>query len=179
MKLVPEAEARYAVQDYSARPPIEGVRLLSLRRFHDDAGSMTELVRFVPGGGIEGIPGFAPAQANFSTLEPAAIKAFHVHRRQSDLWFVPPEDRVLLVLLDLRAGSPTVGARMRLMLGDGESGLVLVPPGVAHGCRNLGRAAARIVYFTDLHFRPEPDLTDEGRLPWDFAGAAIWEAARD
>ncbi|HET9300362.1 MAG TPA: dTDP-4-dehydrorhamnose 3,5-epimerase family protein [Candidatus Polarisedimenticolaceae bacterium] len=178
MRLVPDAEGRYARQDYGPRRLIEGVQLLPLRRFHDDAGSMTELARFVPAG-VEGVPGFAPAQINYATLVPGAIKAFHVHRRQTDLWFVPPEDRVLLVMVDVREGSPTAGVRMRVMLGDMNPLLALVPPGVAHGCRNLGTSTARIVYLTDVHFRPEPELTDEGRLPWDFAGPEIWEPVKE
>jgi dTDP-4-dehydrorhamnose 3,5-epimerase len=178
MKLTPDAEGRYGRQDYGPRRLIEGVQLLPLRRFHDDAGSMTELVRLTQGG-VEGLSGFRPAQMNYATLVPGAIKAFHVHRRQSDLWFVPPEDRVLLVMVDVREGSPTAGLRMRVVLGDANPMLALVPPGVAHGCRNIGTATARIVYLTDLHFRPEPDSTDEGRLPWDFAGPEIWEPAKE
>jgi len=184
MKLTPDAEGRYGRQNYGPRQLIEGVQLLPLRRFHDDAGSMTELARFVAGSGrsgaaVEGVPGFSPAQINYATLVPGAIKAFHVHRRQTDLWFVPPEDRVLLVLVDVREGSPTAGLRMRVVLGDMNPVLALVPPGVAHGCRNIGTTSARIVYLTDLHFRPEPDLTDEGRLPWDFAGPEIWEPVKE
>jgi dTDP-4-dehydrorhamnose 3,5-epimerase len=184
MRLVPDAEGRYARQDYGPRRLIEGVQLLPLRRFHDDAGSMTELARFIPAGGpsgaaVEAVPGFSPAQINYATLVPGAIKAFHVHRRQTDLWFVPPEDRVLLVMVDVREGSPTTGLRMRVVLGDMNPLLALVPPGVAHGCRNLGTTTARIIYLTDVHFRPEPELTDEGRLPWDFAGPEIWEPVKE
>ncbi len=178
MKLSSDAEARYRVQDYSSRPRIEGVTLVALRRAHDETGSMTELVR-LRSGLVEGLDGFATAQVNFSTLEPGAIKAFHVHRRQTDVWFVPPADRVLLVLVDVRAGSATEGVRQRLTLGDGESRLVRIPPGVAHGCRNVGTRTAALVYLTDLHFSPESGETDEGRLSWDFFGAEIWEPARD
>lgn len=178
MKLTADAEARCRLQDYSKRPGIEGVELVELRRFNDDGGSMTELVRLSQGR-PDTLPGFAPAQLNFATLEPGAIKAFHLHRRQTDVWFVPPSDRVLLVLLDLRQGSATSGTRMRFMLGDGASRLVRIPPGVAHGCRNLGGATARIVYLTDLHFSTAPAENDEGRLPWDWAGAEIWDTARE
>lgn len=139
---------------------------------------MTELAR-LEDGVVGGLPGFRAAQINYSTVEPGVVKAFHVHRVQTDLWYVPPEDRVLLVLVDLRKGSPTEGARLRLLLGDTRSLLVRVPPGVAHGCRNVGRAPARIVYFTDLHFSPEPQTTDEGRLPWDLLGAEIWDPAKE
>jgi dTDP-4-dehydrorhamnose 3,5-epimerase len=82
------------------------------------------------------------------------------------------------VLLDARQGSPTEGGRMRLVLGDGVSRLLRIPPGVAHGVRNLGAATGRVIYFTDLHFSAEPSSCDEGRLPWDYAGADVWEVTR-
>ncbi len=65
------------------------------------------------------------------------------------------------------------------MLGDGNSRLVRVPPGVAHGCCNLGPREARILYMTDLVFDPDPERCDEGRLPWDFAGAEIWHVVKE
>ena len=64
------------------------------------------------------------------------------------------------------------------MLGDGNSRLVRIPPGVAHGVRNIGTTRGRMIYFVDTHFSPAPEDTDEGRLPWDFAGADAWEIAR-
>jgi dTDP-4-dehydrorhamnose 3,5-epimerase len=176
VKISDEARAVLRKQQYAPRAEIDGVRRVALRRFHDDGGSMIELLRL--GREAEaGLAGFRPAQINFSTLEPGVVKAFHVHERQTDVWFVPPSDRVLIVLADVRAGSPTEGNRMRWVLGDADPSLVLIPPGVAHGCRNLGRDAATIVYLTDLHFSPAPDACDEGRLPWDLLGRDVWEIA--
>ena len=177
-KLTTQAEEQYRVQDYGERATIDGVESFELRRLGDDVGSLTELAR-VSNGTLDGLGDFRLAQINDSRLAPGAIKAFHVHRRQADLWYVPPEDRVLLVLVDVRDGSPTGGNVLRMVLGDGRSRLVRVPPGVAHGCRNLGSSMARIIYFTDLHFSPEPADTDEGRLPWDFVGPDVWEPTRD
>ena len=178
VKLVPAAEETFRHQDYARRPPIDGVAVHELKRFHDDGGSMTELSRFT-GGRPDALTGFDLAQLNYSVLEPGVLKAFHVHRRQTDVWFVPPEDRVLLVLADVRAGSATERVVMKLVLGDGASILVRIPPGVAHGCKNIGPAPARIVYMTDVSFDPAPGSTDEGRLPWDLLGAEIWEPAKD
>jgi dTDP-4-dehydrorhamnose 3,5-epimerase len=175
LKLNPEAEARYRLQEYGGARAIEGVELVELRRLHDDGGSLTELVRLAGAGEARALAGFRVAQVNYACVQPGVVKAFHLHHRQTDVWFVPPEDRVLLVLIDVRADSPSAGTLLRTMLGDGASGLVRIPPGVAHGCRNLGRRPARIVYFTDLHFSPEPDRSDEGRLPWDFAGREVWD----
>jgi dTDP-4-dehydrorhamnose 3,5-epimerase len=178
VKLSKSAEETYRLQEYGKGPAIDGVVFHELKRHHDDGGSMMELGRLAKGR-IEALGGFEVAQINYSTLEPGAIKAFHVHRRQTDVWFVPPEDRVLVVLADVREGSPTAGKTMRGLLGGGSSRLVKIPPGIAHGCRNLGSSAARILYMTDVHFSPEPGSTDEGRLPWDLFGAEIWEMSRE
>ena len=172
-----DAKRVFSVQDYGPAPAIDGVQVVDLKRFNDDGGSLTELGR-LHGGLHAAFPGFEVKQINYSEVEPGAIKAFHLHRRQTDVWFVPPGDKMLLVLLDVRAESRSVNVRRRLVLGDGTSRLVRIPPGVAHGVRNVSAARGRIIYFVDTHFSPSPDQCDEGRLPWDFAGAEIWDVIR-
>ncbi len=177
MEWTPEAKRAFQVQSYTPRPLIEGVQIVDLKRHHDDGGSMTELARLADST-PEGVSGFTVRQINFSEIEPGTIKAFHLHARQTDVWFVPPTDRLLLVLADVRKGSRSEGATMRLMLGNGASRLVRIPPGVAHGVRNLGTATGRIIYFTDVHFSPSPADCDEGRLPWDHLGPGVWDVTR-
>ena len=84
-----------------------------------------------------------------------------------------------MILLDVREGSRTEGVSQRLTLGAGASRLVRIPPGVAHGVRNLGSAAARLIYFVDQHFTADPSTCDEARLPWDYLGAGVWDVTRD
>ena len=172
-----KADEAFGVQDYGPRPRIEGVELIELKRFNDDGGSMTELGR-LESGALMGAEGFQVHQINYSVLEPLAIKAFHLHVRQTDVWYVPPSDKILLVLGDVRAGSPTEGVVTRTVLGDGNSRLVRIPPGVAHGCKNLRTASlSTIIYFVDLHFSVGAEC-DEGRLPWDYFGAELWDVER-
>lgn len=178
MKLISEIESSLRVQHYGPAEPIDGVQIVELHRFNDDGGSMMELLRFNEPRPA-GLDGFEPQQLNFSVLQPGTTKAFHVHRRQTDVWFVPPEDRILLVLVDVRADSTTSKAVRRMILGDGASRLVRVPPGVAHGCRNLGKDSAAIIYLTDRIFDPDPQRCDEGRLPWDHVGAEIWDVTKE
>ena len=178
MTLSRELRSLFTYQDYGKRPQIDGVTITALRRSVEDGGSMTELARFASGIPAA-FPGFALAQINYSTIQPQVVKAFHLHQRQTDIWFVPPEDRILLVLVDVRAGSPTEKVVTKLMLGDGQSSLVRIPPGVAHGCRNVGDHPARVIYMTDVPFSPEAGTTDEGRLPWDLVGAEIWEPSKE
>jgi dTDP-4-dehydrorhamnose 3,5-epimerase len=177
VNLTAEAQSLFHVQRYDADRTIDGVEIVELKRFNDDGGSMVELLRL--DGPSSGFDGFELRQVNYSCMQPDVIKAFHVHRRQTDLWFVRPEDRLLLVLVDVREGSPAAERQLRVILGDGNAMLVRIPPGVAHGCRNLGSRPASLIYFTDRHFQREPESCDEGRLPWDFVGEEVWNVARE
>jgi dTDP-4-dehydrorhamnose 3,5-epimerase len=174
-----EAKRRFELQEYGPRAAIDGVEIVQLQRFADDGGSLTELARLDDGRPqASGLGGFTVRQVNYSEIEPGAIKAFHLHARQTDVWYVPPSDRCLMILVDVRAGSSTEGVTQRLVLGAGGSRLVRIPPGVAHGVRNLGTATARLIYLVDQQFTPDPATCDEGRLPWDYLGAEIWEVTR-
>ena len=173
-----QAKARYGKQDYAPKKRIEGVEIVELKRFNDDGGAMTELGR-LDDGAVQGLKGFTARQVNYSVMEPLAIKAFHLHTRQTDVWYVPPSDKLLLVLADVRKGSATEGLVMRFVLGDGNSRLVRIPPGVAHGCKNLRTAApTAIIYFVDVQFSTDAQC-DEGRIPWDHFGADVWDVARE
>jgi len=178
MDLTPPAKRAFSLQSYTAAPTIQGVRLVPLARHVDEGGSITELGRLADGR-LEALPDFTVRQVNYSELEPGAMKAYHVHARQTDVWYVPPSDRMLVVLLDVRQRSATEGVRMRFVLGHGVPRLLVIPPGIAHGVKNLAPRTGRIVYFADLHFSAEPSTCDEGRLPWDFGGADVWDIARD
>ena len=171
------AKRAFTVQSYGRSSEIDGVAIVPLERHNDDGGSLTELARLTRGAS-PALPGFEARQINFSEIAPGAIKAYHLHSRQTDVWFVPPSCRLLCVLIDVRTGSRTEGGQRRLVLGDGRSRLLRIPPGVAHGCRNLAATPGQIIYLTDVHFTPEPEGCDEGRLPWDFLGAGIWEMTR-
>jgi dTDP-4-dehydrorhamnose 3,5-epimerase len=160
VELSDAAKRALSFQDYAAPPGIEGVEVVDLKRFTDDSGSFMELARLRQGL-VGALPGFECRQVNYSELDPGVIKAFHVHRRQTDVWFVPPGDKMLVVIL-----------------GDGQTRLLRIPPGVAHGVKNLAPSRGRIIYLVDVQFSPDPEQTEEGRLPWDFAGAGIWDVTR-
>ena len=160
MELNDRAKRAFSLQDYGPASAIAGLEIKDLRRFNDDGGNFTELGR-LSGAMHADFPGFEVRQINYSEMEPGAIKAFHLHRRQTDVWYVPPSDKMLLVLLDLRAGSQTENAHRRLVLGDGASRLVRIPPGVAHGFAAL--TDMTITYLVDGYY----NAADELGVAWD------------
>ncbi len=177
-RLSPEdlgAEFREVVstQEYGRKTPIEGVKIIDLRLMIDDGGSFAELVRFDETGHLLAIPEFQVRQSSYSQVLPGAIKAFHLHYNQEDVWFVPPTDRLLIGLVDARQDSPTYKQTMRFVMGAGKAQLLYIPRGVGHGCANIGGVPATILYYVNQHFNLEDP--DERRLPYDVLGLDFWQ----
>ena len=162
-----------SIQTYGAKIEINGVKIVDLRHFSGEDGVFEELLRIDSEGVIENFPGFKVAQISRSQIVPGAIKAWHLHFKQDDLWFVPPEDHAMVGLWDLRSQSPTTDQKMRVTLGAGIARLVYIPRGVAHGIVNLSSKSSSIFYFVNQQFNAEEP--DERRLPWDEVGANFWK----
>lgn len=170
--LEPRTAAALTTQSYAREAPIEGVKLIELRRFSEDGGSFAELLRLADGE-VEGLAGFEVAQVNYSDMEPGAIKAWHVHFQQEDLWFVPPVGKLLVGLHDVRKGAASAGVSRRFVMGDGRAQLLLIPRGVAHGAANLTGQRQILMYFVNSRF--SADEPDEHRVDPFFFGRAFWE----
>ncbi len=176
--LVEDAARDLARQSYAPRPPIAGVTLGEVPVFRSPDGLFAEVVRLDPERQVEGVAGFRPVQWNWSLLEPGAVKAWHLHLDQEDLWIVPPDSALLVGLVDLRRRSPTASTVQRLALGGGRCHRLLIPRGVAHGVANLGTRPQAMLYAVNRFFSADPEQTDEWRLPWDRFGASFWEMGR-
>ena len=165
-----------SVQDYSSKPGIDGLAFVELRQLVDDGGAFLEMARLDEAGKCMVVEDFQVRQLNFSTLEPGAIKSWHVHYGQEDVWFIPPTSRLVVGLKDIREGSATEGNALRMTMGPGRSRLMLIPRGVAHGVANLTQQSQSMIYLVNQQF--DLDDADERRLPWDAFGADFWEMTR-
>lgn len=164
-------------QDYSPKPTITGVRVLKIRNFVGENGDFSELLRMTESGEAESIPGFRVRQINRSKQYNKAIKAWHLHYNQDEIWYVPPDEHLLLGLWDVRDSSDTKGVTQKIPLGGGNSIAVYIPRGVAHGAANFSGKKANVYYFVNNQFNQEHP--DEHRLPWDAAGKEFWEAPKE
>lgn len=168
MKFTREAEMASRTQSYQAGRQIEGVKVVEIKRFVGEDGSFSEIVRFDEEGKVsvpQELAGFAVRQVNHTKVESGTVKAWHLHRRQDEIWFIHPEGKLIIGLLDVREDGATLGESMRLSLGDGKAHLVHIPRGVAHGLSNPYPKEATMTYLVNNHFTGE----DEYRLPSDFA----------
>lgn len=164
-------------QNYSVNPRIAGVKIVDLQIFADDSGYFVELARLTKTA-LHQFSDFALRQLNFSTMDPGAIKAWHLHYEQDDIWFVLPGDTLLVALKDIRKNSKTKNELMRIVAGRGKAQLIFIPRGVAHGAANLWQQSAKVLYFVNQQFTTDPKKNDEYRLPWDQFGADIWHMTK-
>lgn len=123
----------------------------------DGRGFFRELIRTTDDFFKEGF-----GQWSHSLMHQGVAKAWHVHQKQTDWWYVG-SGLLKMVLHDTRPDSPTYRQTMEVFLGDHHPArIVKVPPGVAHGCRALG-GPVHLFYMTSHTYDP----TDEGRIPHD------------
>ncbi len=148
---------------------IPGVRVEPFPVHPDDRGYFLEVARL--GRGLAaGFPAES-TQVSAALSYPGTIKAFHYHRRQTDVW-VPAMGMLQVALVDLRQDSAGFGRKNTLYLGTLRPWQILIPPGVGHGYKVIGTAAALLVYVTDRFYDP----ADEGRIACDDAGIQYdWE----
>jgi dTDP-4-dehydrorhamnose 3,5-epimerase len=139
---------------------ISGVRVHPYPLWPDDRGYFLEVARI--GQGL--IADYPTQQTQVSTAlgYPGIVKAFHFHLHQTDCW-IPAMGMFQFVLVDLRDGSPTFGARNTFYVGALRPWQVLIPPGVGHGYKIIGTEPGVLIYLTDRHYNPK----DEGRIPYN------------
>jgi dTDP-4-dehydrorhamnose 3,5-epimerase len=139
--------------------PIAGVELIEVRHVLRDSGHLTEVLRRDWFGGQVEID-----QVFQVTLRGNAISAWHVHLRTTDRLFVSSGE-VKIALYDARPDSETRGLVNEFRLGERRAGLVIVPPGVWHGLRNLSQDTSTVLNLVDCAYAYEDP--DHWRVPHD------------
>ena len=136
---------------------IDGVITKKLVTYTDERGFFREIIRVTDDFFAEGF-----GQWSISRMYQGVIKAWHVHKKQIDWWYI--HSGVLKVALyDTRKDSPTYKKVTELMMGDNqEIQVVRIPTGVAHGCICIS-GPSDLFYITSNVYDPD----DEGRIAYD------------
>jgi len=121
--------------------PIQGVKVEKLGFFRDERGWLTELFRH-----DEMEKDVFPVMSYISMTLPGVQRGPHEHREQTD-YFVFFSSTFELHLWDGREQSPTYLRRMEVLAGQDEPMCVIVPPGVVHAYRNIGRSEGMVLNF--------------------------------
>jgi dTDP-4-dehydrorhamnose 3,5-epimerase len=143
--------------------PIHGVRYRLARPVSHHHGHLTEAFR--TDWGVTEAP---VVQVNLTTTFPGRIRAWGIHRFTVDRLFAATGS-LCIVCYDARRGSPSFGYVNEFILGEQNQGLVVIPPGIFHGWKNIGGGEATIVSMpSQLYDHNGPDRWE---LLWDSSAA--------
>jgi dTDP-4-dehydrorhamnose 3,5-epimerase len=143
--------------------PIKGVSVRPAHPVSHRHGHLTEAFRADWGLTEEPI-----VQVNLTATFPGRVRAWGLHRRTVDRLFAATGS-LCIVCYDGRRGSPTFGCVNEFMLGERNQGLLVIPPGVYHGWKNIGTDEATIVSMPSQLY--DYDGPDRWELPWDSEAA--------
>jgi len=134
---------------------IDGVVTKPLEKHVDGRGWLAELYRDDESANLS-----RPAMAYISVTHGGVVRGPHEHIHQTDCFcFVGPSN-FLLYLWDNREDSPSYSARMTLTVGQDNPMMVVIPPGVVHGYKNITSEPGTVINFPDKLFmgpgRDEP-----------------------
>lgn len=104
------------------------------------------------------------AQAYVTTAYPQVVKAWHMHKKQTDN-IACIKGMVKLVLFDSKKDSKTKGEISEFIIGEKNPLLVKIPPQIWHGFKNITEEIVLVMNVpTNLYNYKNPD---EHRLPPD------------
>ncbi len=119
--------------------PIDGVIWKPLSLYNDSRGWLCELFRH------DEIPAeFHPVMAYISMTLPNVARGPHEHVDQADCFCFLGPSNFKVYLWDSRRASPTFGARETVVVGIDKPMLLIVPPGVVHAYKNVGRESGLV-----------------------------------
>ncbi len=139
-------------------PAIEGVVVRCLQVIPDDRGRLMEILR----SDDELFTEFG--QVYVTTTYPGVVKAWHMHKEQTD-HMCAVAGMFRLAMFDDREGSPSRGKIDEVYMGLHNPVLVRIPAGVFHGWLCVSECEGIVINVPDRPYgRENPD---EYRLPPD------------
>ena len=144
-------------------PRVAGVEFRPTRPVPHEDGHVTEVARASWAQIASPI-----VQVHITTTLAGRVRAWGLHQRSADRLFVV-SGLVKLVVFDGRRDSATLGLWNEFVVSERNPGLLIVPPNLYHGWKNIGNGEAVIINMpARLYDYGQPDALD---LPWDSPAA--------
>lgn len=135
---------------------LQGIIIKSLKTFHDERGSFTELFK----SGWKDVFKDEILQANLSVSHPGTIRAWHKHDRGQVDYFVTLCGTTKICVFD------DSSKELNEIFSSGDNlQVVRVPGHYWHGFKAIGNEPVTLLYFVNKEY--DPINPDEVRRPWD------------
>ena len=144
--------------------PIDGLRFRPTRPVPHEDGTVAEIAR-ARWDEID----LDILQVHLTTTLPGRMRAWGLHQASTDRLFVV-KGLVSIVVYDGRVDSPTCGSVNEFRVSERNPGLLVIPPNLYHGWKNIGVNEAFIINMPSSQYEHHgPDALD---LPYESAAAA-------
>ena len=140
--------------------PIEGVRVVPIRRFEDERGWFLEARRE---SWFEPLGGKPSRQTNVVWSRRGVIRGLHFHEAGQDDLFFAALGEVRVVLFDRREGSPTEGVAWSRDIGESNPEAIYIPGRIAHGYEAL----TDCLFCYHVTHEYDPSAPDEHGFAWN------------
>lgn len=139
---------------------IEGVIIKKLKKNEDARGWLAEIWR-------DDEIDFKSQMGYVSVTRPGVIRGPHEHIKQSDCFIFFGPGGFELHLWDRREGSGTNGGYFKEVFGEDNPALVIVPPGVVHGYKNIFDKDAWCVNLPDKLYKGAGKKEEVDEIRWE------------
>lgn len=150
---------------------IDGVVVEELIEHSDRRGTLIQTFR------IDSLPaGVEPVMSYVSFTEPGIGRGPHEHVEQTDVFAFIGPGNFELYLCDNRKESETFGNRKRMVVGKESPVLVVIPPGIVHGYRNISEAErGMVINYPDRLYRGRGEQEEVDEIRHEDRGDQFYE----
>jgi dTDP-4-dehydrorhamnose 3,5-epimerase len=139
---------------------INGVIIKKLTKFEDQRGWLSEIYR-------SDETDYRPVMSYVSMTKPGVVRGPHEHIKQSDAFVFLGPGNFELHLWDRRENSNTHGEYQKIVVGEENPSLVIVPPGVVHGYKCISDTPGFCINFPDQLYKGKDKKEESDELRWE------------
>jgi len=139
---------------------IKDVIIKQLNKFKDDRGWLTEIYR-------NDELDYSPVMGYVSSTKPGIVRGPHEHKLQSDGFVFIGPGNFELHLWDNQKASETKGEYLKIEAGENNPVMVIVPPGVVHGYKNISDKDAWCINLPDKLYKGKNKQEEVDEIRWE------------
>jgi len=139
---------------------IEGVIIKKLNKNMDERGWLSEFWR-------NDEMDYQPIMSYVSLTKAGMVRGPHEHTKQTDCFIFIGPGKFELHLWDRREQSKTEGEYQTVEAGENEPCLVMVPPGIVHGYKNISQLDAYCINLPDKLYRGPGKKEEVDEIRWE------------
>jgi len=127
---------------------IERVSFKKLTKYTDERGYLVETFR------EDTLPDrLRPVMSYISFTKPGVARGPHEHLKQTDIFVFIGPGSFKIKLWDNRKNGKTYGSFMEITGGEDNPILVIIPPGIVHGYKNISEEVGMVINYPDQLYK--------------------------